>query len=483
MSGRLAPIAGLDYQQPEPDPGVTPTVLETQGRQVLNSRFRALAAVMAFATAALAGCGGDSGSGGSASVRLVNATLTHASIDLLANGDPVVGATLKNTVSEFADVEDGSPALQVNDTATNAVLAVTAPTVSEDQKFALIAYESGGAVRTAVISEGTDLPPANTAIVRVFNAATDAGSIDVYITDPAVDITTLSSPTFSFTASTSVQASNFASFGAPGPLGATYRIRVTGAGNPSDLRLDIPSVLLLNQRVATVILTPTVGGTLANGSVLIEEGPDGAGGVYAATPNTSARVRLVAAATNGASVSAVASPASAPIAIGTNVVAPTVGTYVSVPSGSPISVTVDGAPITAPSATLAAGSDSTLMVYGNLGSVTATLIPDDNHLPTAANSYKLRLVNGLTGAAVPLSMDVNFGNVASNVQPGAASPYSVLNQSVVTQISVTSPNSLVPIFPVPPNATIAIPGGAVFTLFMLGDAGPGNPIGVLRKDR
>ena len=84
-------------------------------------------------------------------------------------------------------------------------------------------------MRTAVITEGTALPPENTAIVRVFNAATDAGSIDVYVTDPAVDISTLSSPTFSFTASTSVQASNFASFGAPGPR----RRLPTGSASPA----------------------------------------------------------------------------------------------------------------------------------------------------------------------------------------------------------------------------------------------------------
>jgi hypothetical protein len=447
---------------------------------VLNSRFRALVAVMAFAAAALAGCG-SSGSSNNASVRLVNATLTHASINLLANSEPVVAATAINTVSEYADVPSGSPSLQVNDATSGAVLAVTAPTVAESQKFALVAYESGGAVRTAVISEGTTLPPANTAIVRVFNAATDAGAVDVYITDPAVDITTLSSPTFSFTSSTSVQATNFASFGAPSPAGATYRIRVTGAGNPADLRLDIPSILLLNQRVATVILPPTTGGTLANGSVLIEEGPDGTGGVYAATPNTTARVRLVAAVTNGASVSAtaVSAAASAPIAIGTNVVAPAVGTYVSVPDGSTINVTVNGASVGAPSGTLAAGSDSTLMVYGNAASSSATLITDDNHLPTAASNYKLRLINGLTGTAVPLSMDVNFATVASNVQPGAASAYTVLPATPLTpaQINVTSPNSPTAIY----SLAASLPGGAVFTLFMLGDASA--PIGKPSRDR
>jgi hypothetical protein len=426
---------------------------------------------MAFAAAALAGCGSSGSGNNNASVRLVNATLTHASINLLANSEPVVTGTAINTVSEYADVPTGSPSLQVNDATSGAVLAVTAPTVAESQKLALVAYESGGAVRTAAISEGTTLPPVNTAIVRVFNAATDAGSVDIYITDPAVDITTLSSPTFSFTSSTSVQATNFASFAAPSPGGATYRIRVTGAGNPSDLRLDIPSILLLNQRVATVILTPTTGGTLANGSVLFEEGPDGTGGIYAATPNTTARVRLVAAVTNGAAVSAtaVSAAASAPIAIG-NIVAPAVGTYVSVPDGSAINVTVNGASVGAPAGTLTAGSDSTLMVYGSAASATATLITDDNHLPSAASNYKLRLVNGLTGAAGPLSMDV---------KPGLASAYTVLPATPLTQaqINVTSPNSPTPIY----SLAASLPGGAVFTLFMLGDASA--PIGKPSKDR
>jgi Domain of unknown function (DUF4397) len=439
---------------------------------VRNFRFRALAAVMAFSAAALAACGGGgSSSGGDATVRLVNATLTHASINLLANSTAVVTGTTIDTASAYVAVPSGSPALQVNDNTTSAVLAVTAPTVTKGQKFALIAYESGGSVRTAVISEDTTAPASGTASVRVFDAATDAGAIDIYITDPATDITTLSSPTFAFGALASVQASNFASFG-PG----TYRIRVTGAGNPSDLRLDIPSAVLANQQVATVILTPTTGGTLANGSVLVQDA------TYTATRNTSSRVRLVAAVSASAQVAATATSASGVSSIGNgSVVSPAIGSYVNVAPGSSINVTVNSASIAAPTGTLAPGSDSTLLVYGNAGSATATLIADDNHLPTATSSYKLRLLNGLTGAAVPLSLDVNFANIASNVLPGAASSYTVLSASTTTQLAVISPSSLTPIFPVPPTATVSIPGGAVFTLFMLGDAGA--PAGVLRKDR
>ena len=349
-----------------------------------------------------------------------------------------------------------------------------------DQKFALVAYEVGGAVRTAVISEGTALPPENTAIVRVFNAATDAGSIDVYVTDAGVRhhdpvVADLQLHLLDLGAGEQLRVVRRPPSSWAPAHRAVYQIRVTGAGNPSDLRLDIPQVILLSQRVATVILTPTAGGTLANGSVLVEDG------LYSATPNTNARVRLLAAVTNGASVSAtaVSASASASFGIGTNVVAPAIATYVNVPSDSALNVTVNGAPVAAPAGTLAAGSDTTLMVHGNAGSATAKLITDDNHLPAASNSYKLRLINGLTGAAVPLSMDVNFLPVASNVQPGAASAYTGLTTSLAAaQISVTSPSSPTAIFSA---RHAALPGSAVFTLFMLGDASA--PIGTLRRDR
>lgn len=433
-----------------------------------NFRIR-VGFVMACAAAALVACGGG-GSSSSANVRLINATLTHASLSLLANATSVLAADAVDTASAYVGVPSGSPALQVNDSTSGAVLATTAPTVAGGQHFAIVAYESGGIVRTAVIAEDTVAPTTGTAALRIFDAATDAGAIDVYVTDPATDITTLSSPTFSFASSTSVQASAFLSFG-PG----TYRIRVTGAGNPTDLRLDIASVVLASQQIATAILTPTTGGTLANGAVLVQQG------AYTASRNTSARVRLAAAVSGGASVTANAGTTS----IGAGVIAPAIGAYTNVPAGSAISVSVNSASIGAPAAALTAGSDSTLLVYGNAGSATASLIADDNHLPTVTTNFKLRLLNGVTGAAVPLTLDVNFAVVASNVVPGSSSNYAVVSAGTagaLTQIDVTSPSSLTPVCC---GAAQSIPGNAVFTLFMLGDAvvSPNQQTHLLRRDR
>jgi len=425
---------------------------------------RAAWAALACAALLVSACGGGGdGSAGNANVRLVNATSTHASLDLLANGASAVSATAADTVSAYAGVPAGSPTLQVNDSATGTALGTIAPSVGQDGHYALVAYDSGSNLRTTVVAEDVAAPAAGTALLRVIDGATDAGAIDVYVTDPAADITTLTSPTFSFSASTTLQASSFLSI-APG----TYRVRVTGAGNPVDVRLDMPAVALTNQEVAALFIGPTVGGTLVNGAVLAQQGG------YTAGRNANARVRLAAAVTSGATVTANAGGT----AIGANVVAPAVGGYVLVPAGAAINVSVNAASVAVTGAALAAGSDLTLLVYGSAAAPKAGLIADDNHLPTTSGNLKLRLLNGLTGAASPLTLDAAFAVIASNVVPGTASPYAVVASSTALRVDVFSPASLTPIYSDP---ALSVPGNAVYTLFMLGDAA--TPIPLLRRDR
>ena len=415
-----------------------------------------------FAAMSLVGCGGH-GSSNAASVRLVNASLSHASLNLLANSAAVETGVLINTVSAYAGVGTGSVALQINDSTTNTVLTTTAPTLASGGNYAVVAYESGGTLLTTVIQENTAVPAASTANLRIFNTATDAGAIDVYVTDPSVDLSTVSTPTFSFASSSTTQATGFLSLAS----GTTYRIRVTGSGNVADLRLDIPAVTLASQQNATALLTPTTGGTLVNGSVLVEQG------TYTATPNTSSRIRLVAAVTAGATVAATAGATP----ISTTVTSPSVGAYTIVPSGATLNITVNGASVGAPAAALAAGADATLLVYGTAAAPAASLIADDNHLTTIVTNFKLRLINGITGAATPLTLDANFAVIASNVMPGTASAYSAVGSSVYTRLDVFSPSSPTAIYS---ESTLNVPGNAVYTLFMLGDAAA--PIHLLQRD-
>lgn len=435
-------------------------------------KFRVWAGLVAIlATAILAGCGGH-GSSNTANVRLVNATLTHASISLLSNSSAVVSGTALNSVSGYSGVSSGSQTLQINDATTNTVLATTVPSLAGSEHYAVVAYESGGTLRTTLIQEDTAAPSSGTANLRIFNTATDAGAIDVYVTDPNATLSTISTPTFSFASSSSTQASGFLSL-ATGTSGTPYRVRVTGAGNQADLRLDVTSFTLMSGLNATMLLTPTVGGTLVNGSLLVEQG------AYSAFANTSVRIRLAAAVTPGASVSAAATAASGTTAIATAVTAPSVGAYTVVPAGASLNITVNGNSVAAPPASaLAAGSDLTLLVYGAAGSPVANLIADDNHLPTSVTNFKIRLVNGITGSgATPLTLDANFGVIASDVLPGNASVYGVVGASVATRLDVISPTNPTPVYS---ESNLNVPGNAVYTLFMLGDSAA--PIHLLQRD-
>lgn len=418
------------------------------------------AVVAGALTSLLVACGGGGNSSGAANVRLVNATQTHASLNLLANSTAAINSTAADTVSAYAGVPEGGPTLQLNDATTGAVLGTTAPSVGKDAHYALIAYESGGTVRTTIVQEDTSAPTTGNASVRVLDLASDAGALDVYITDPAVDISTLSSPTFSFGSGTTTQVSSAVSF-AP----ATYRIRVTGAGNVGDLRLDVPSVAIGNQQLVTVVVTPTIGGTLVNGATLVQQG------AYTATRNASARIRVVADVGGGGAVTARAGTAT----LANNVVSPAVGSYAVVPAASALTVTVNGATVTAPTARPAAGGDYTLSVFGNTGAPVATLITDDNHLPSTASNFKIRLYNGLTGAQTPLSLAANFAQVASNVPPGAASSYASIVASTATRLDVDSGSGNVY-----SESALNVPANGVYTLFMIGDASA--PVHLLRRD-
>ena len=435
---------------------------------MLKFRF-SLGPVLALCAVLVTACGGNNNSSGTASVRVVNATVTHSSLTFLANSAIAGNPTAIDTASDYVGVASGSPTLQINDGVTSGALATLSPSLGGNAHYVLVAYENGGIVRTTIIAEDIAAPAAGNSSLRVFNAATDAGPIDVYVTDPAADISTSTSPTFTFGSSTVLQTSTFLSL-TPG----TYRVRVTGAGNPADLRLDIPSITLVNQQIDSILLTPTTGGTLINGGFLVQQS------TYTAARNRSARVRLAAAVSGGASVSASSGTTATGVTpIGSAVVSPAVGAYTLVSAGGPLNITVNGASVAAPASVPTAGSDTTLLIYGTPGAPTASLITDDNHLPSIATNIKLRLINGLTGTAPPpLTLNANFAVIASNIQPGTASTYGTVTASTSARLDVFSPASLTPIYS---ESALSVPGNAVYTLFMLGDAG--TPIHLIQRDR
>jgi len=368
---------------------------------------------------ALAGCGGGGDSSSSASLRVANATLTHPSLDLYLNGGASVAATVTDTVSEYASPSSGSITVQLNDTGSGTSLINSIRTLSGGQHYTLVAYESGGSVKTVVLSEDT-AAPASGATLRIVDAAIESGKIDVYITTNACTNLSALSPALSFGTLT-----------APTPLSVnqgagTYNVCVTGSGNKADLRLSMSSITLTSQEVATVVLTPaSSGGLLVNGALVVQQS------TYTAARNTNVRVRLAAAVTAGATVVA----ASDGTTIDTGVAPMFAFGYTLLPASSALTVKVNSGPSIAPSQSLVAGSDVTLLAYEGATGTVATLLTDDNRLPDSTTA-KLRLINGTDNGTGLVTLTANNSAVGVNVAAGAASDYTAVTTSSNTTFTL-----------------------------------------------
>jgi hypothetical protein len=248
--------------------------------------------------------------------------------------------------------------------------------------------------------------------LRIYDAAIEAGALDVYITTGACSTANLStiSPTTSFGILNAVAAVSLTQ-GA-----GSYNVCATASGSKTDIRMSLP-ITLAGQNVATVAMTPASGGALLNGSLLIQQG------AYAAVRNANARVRLAAAVSGGLPVAASSSDGT----VIDSGVAPAFGFYTLVPASSSLNVTVNSASVAvAAPATLVAGGDATLLVYNGSGGPAAKLIPDDNRPPTSTTATKLRLINGITGNVGTVTLTANSSPVGINIAPGFASSYQSL---------------------------------------------------------
>lgn len=376
---------------------------------------------LAATSMVLAGCG-SSDSSDTASLRVLNVTNSHASLDLLATASVVESAVATDTVSDYALVASGSTTVQVVDNGQTTALSTIVPTLSASGHYTVVAYEVGSTVKTAVLSEDNSTPTSGTAQLRLYNTVTNAGKLDVYVaavSDCSSSTLATLSPVTTYSTSGTVTGTY-----SPG----TYRVCVTGSGNSADLRMDLTTTLT-NQQVAFVIITPSSGGMLLNGSVLTQQSTN------VATRNTSARVRLASAVSGSATVAANATAGTTTTVIDAGSVAPAFGYYVLVPhaASSTLNITVSSlGSVAAPSTPLAAGGDYTLLVYGSTSSATATLIADDNRPPTDGTSVKLRLIHGVTGNAGTLTLTANSSLVASGLAAGTASSYVAVTANTST---------------------------------------------------
>lgn len=424
--------------------------------------FRAWWAAAACILPLLGACGGgDDDKGGAGALRLVNATSDYASLDLYSSDTTISTAIASDAGGDYVSVGAGTYTLALKRNGSSTTSNTSNRSIGSGLSYTLVAYSTGEALKSAFLEESEAAPSSGSAKLRVFNASIEGGVVDVYVTAPDA-LLTASSPTAQ--ALGTERISGYTQFGA-----GTYRIRVTGNGNKTDLRLDIPSIALADQQIATVVLTSTPGGVLVHSVVINQKSTVGA------QRNTAARVRLAASAAAGGTVGATVNGT----VLSAGFQSPTVGNYQLVPTGAAtLAVTINGTAVSAPATTFAAGSDNTLLVTGTAGAPVVTALSDDNRPALSSTAAKIRLVHGVSGLASPVTLTADFNAVAVDVAPNTASTPVSVTSNASAEIEVTSPGVTGSLYQ---KADFNMQAGKVYTVFMIGDTT--TPVGVPRQDR
>jgi len=413
---------------------------------------------------------GCSSSGGNAQIRVLNTSIDYTSLDLYLNNGTTntreITAAAHGTLGNYLSVGAASYTVEFTSNNVQSSLKSVNENLAKNTHRTYVAYGNSGKFGTLEILEDQDQPSASYTKVQLLDAALDAGSVDVYLTDPSVAITN-SSPTFSAVAAGTIASAGFVTVNS-----GTYRIRVTAAGSQTDIRLDsVTGITFSSQEILSIVVTGTGGGVLVNAAVLPQQG------TQTVVTNPYARVRAAAGIPSGSNLTANLG--------GTNLLgsaaANTVSQYTLVTAGTQtLDLTLNGTTLPASSQTLTAGEDYTVLVLNgpSVSGTTTTLVTDDNRFPSTSTYAKIKLVNAMTALGDPLTLNVNYTPVASAITLGNASPSTEVTAGTNTEIDTVDATTSTTLFT---NTTATLNGSGVYDLFMFGTAA--SPVGALRVNR
>jgi hypothetical protein len=431
-----------------------------------TSLFTRRLTFVALCALALASCGG--GDDGNAEIRLFNLSTGYASLDLLTNNDSddddddetQAGAVAFETVSAYAGLDADTYTIKLRRSGVASTLrSFTGQELTEDTKVTYVAYGDVGSFGALRIDENLDEADAGDTLLNIVNVST-SGGLDVYLTDSAAvldDTTPIISGASAQLTQTTIDS-------------GTYRLRVTAVGDTADVRLDVPNVTFDSRDVATLILTATPSGTLTNAFILPQEGQP------TKLANTKARIRGAVGLANGGAATARAGGQTILSAAAVGVIS---SRYTLVEAGSvPITLTVNGVAVPVANQQLTAGNDYTLLIWSNSGTTQTSLISDDNRRANDSGKAKLRLLNGMSQLAAPLTLAVDFAPIAEGVLLGQVSATSEVDGGTDRQFDISNSTTAAGILT---RTGITLQSGEVYTYFVAD--GSGSTVGVLRRDR
>jgi Domain of unknown function (DUF4397) len=421
---------------------------------------------------ALAACGGGGGGdddtppAGNARMRVINATADVASIDLTLDGEAsdetrAFADVAHDGQSGFVPLAAGGYTLRGKRAGAPTALALNTVGVETNKHYTTFVHGRAGDYRVHAVLEDAAEPAAGEATLRVFHAAADAGPVDVYLTESGAALE-----------DTVPHARNVA----PATLSpyvsidrGAWRLRVTGQGDPRDVRLDIAAFELAEKARVTLVLQPGAGGVLVHALVSQYQG------ALAAIKNTQARVRVAAGVAGHGAVTATVGG----VTVNVNLRSPAVGAYALVPAGViPVSLRFNGGPAIVRNLSVPAGDDFTLAAFSDPLGPDWRRVRDNNQLPVQGDRAKLRLLHMAPTLDTSLTLSMDFVAVAQDVFLANPHLYAPAPAAARARLEVMSPLSPQPLYL---NDAVAIDERGVYTLFVMD--GQAQVSGLLQRDR
>jgi hypothetical protein len=378
--------------------------------------------------------------------------------------------------SSSVTITSGLTSIELRDSVTSIPTAQTSFSFSTGIPYTLLAYTSGSNVLVASLADNEVAPATGNGKIRIADLSPDAGSLDIYMaavpnTNPPDDTYNPLAPSAALSAASVLVANLSGTTSYRELANKTYHIWVTGANDKTDLRLNIPSIVLADQQILTIALTSTSGGVLVDG-LLISQPLSGVGGAVVAQKNTKARVRIASNFPASDSISSV-TVGTTSLAASLTVESP-LSSYFLVPAGSPITGTVtktaSASTISTSSKTPVAGNDYTVLLTGSFSSPVDAWLTDDNTRP-ATGYAKLRLINGNAGT---FSLVYDNITLATGIAPLTSSPSVSVQTGGNTHSIVAGSLNL---------TSVNLQSQGVYSLFMFNNASSIPSGYVMSKDR
>jgi hypothetical protein len=315
-----------------------------------------------------------------ASLRVMHASPDAPPVDILVDNRVVFGSVPYKTASPFLKIKAGKRNIKVNVAGTSMTVIDADIDFPKNSFSTIIAVDFLSQINVLVLPDTNSTPSGPNLKIRVAHGSPSAPEVDVYVTAPGEDLTTLD-PTIE----------NLAFFGSTDfleiPQG-NYQIRVTPTGLKTVI-YDSGTITLSPGSILTAVAVNSTSGKSIIGLVALTNDP---ANPSFELPDTQAQLRLIHASPDAPNVDVLVDDA---IVLSDVAFKQFNQDYLAVDAGEHnIKVNAAGTvtSVIDINTVLAAGTDYTVLAVGFLAEIEPLLLIDDNTHPSAGKA-KVRVIH------------------------------------------------------------------------------------------